>query len=228
MYTILLVEDEEPIRNMIRFALSRAGMDMLEAVDVGQARQILEHQLPDLILLDWMLPDESGLILLKQLRKHEIRSQIPVIMLTARAEEENRVRGLESGADDYVTKPFSPKELIARINAVIRRSAGRDDGGGLTAGPLSLNPGARQVLCAEQRVDLGPTEFRLLEFFMSHPGRVYSRAQLLDYVWPRDNDVEERTVDVSIRRLRKALVSCRGDEMIQTARGAGYCFEPGD
>ncbi len=219
---ILLVEDEAPIRDMVRFALSRAGMDMVEAADVASALQLLQRCRPDLILLDWMLPEQSGLSLLQQLRKDPQRRDIPVIMLTAMAGEAQKVRGLEYGADDYVTKPFSPPELIARIKAVLRRVMDADAAGLLQAGDLTLNPVDHAVNCAGQPVELGPTEYRLLEFLLSHAGRVYSRGQLLDYVWPSGSELEERTVDVSIRRLRKALAPHGCDHLIRTVRGAGY------
>lgn len=226
MITILLVEDEEPIRNMVRFALSREGIDMLEAEDVATAWDVLANRRPDLILLDWMLPDVSGLQFLQNLQKEPELCNVPVIMLTARAEEEDRVRGLESGADDYIVKPFSPKEMIARVKAVVRRTTGGDLEGGLQAGELTLNTVSYQVQCSGDEVNLGPTEFRLLRFLMSHPGRVYSRAQLLDNVWHSGGEVEERTVDVHIRRLRKALEPCGYDSLIQTVRGVGYRLNP--
>jgi len=221
---ILLVEDEAPIRDMLRFALSRAGMEMLDADDVRAAERQLALRRPDLILLDWMLPDETGLTLLKRLRKDKDRHDIPVIMLTARAGEEDKIKGLEIGADDYITKPFSPPELIARINAVLRRATGADAAGALQTGRLSLNPATHLVQCDGVEIDLGPTEYRLLEFLLSHAERVYSRGQLLDYVWPDVREREERTVDVSIRRLRKALAPHDCDALIRTVRGAGYCL----
>lgn len=222
MPTILLVEDENPIRDMVRFALSRAGMEMLDAEDVKAARQLLSLRRPDLILLDWMLPDENGLALLRRLRNDKEKRDIPVIMLTARAGEEDKIKGLDIGADDYITKPFSPPELIARIKAVLRRTTGVDVSGKLQSGELSLNIETHQVHCDDVKIDLGPTEYRLLEFLLSHAERVYSRGQLLDYVWPDVREREERTVDVSIRRLRKALEPYACDVMIRTVRGAGY------
>lgn len=224
MTKVLLVEDEAPIRDMVRFALSREGIEMAEADSVASALSYLEGQLPDLILLDWMLPDESGLSMLRRLRKAEQWARIPVMMLTARAEESYKVQGLESGADDYVTKPFSPKELMARIKAVLRRSEGREQDGTLKIGDLTLMPAAHRVVAHGKNIDLGPTEFRLLSFFMTHADRVFSRSQLLDYVWTTDADVEDRTVDVSIRRLRKALADVDCEEMVRTVRGAGYSF----
>lgn len=222
MPTILLVEDESPIRDMVRFALSRAGMEMLDAEDVRSAERLLLLRRPDLILLDWMLPDENGLVLLRRLRKDKDRRDIPVIMLTARAGEEDKIKGLDVGADDYITKPFSPPELIARIKAVLRRVTGTDVSGNLQVGRLSLNTETHRVRCDEVEIDLGPTEYRLLEFLLSHAGRVYSRGQLLDYVWPDMGEREQRTVDVSIRRLRKALEPRGCEGMIRTVRGAGY------
>lgn len=222
MITILLIEDEKPIRDMVRFALSREGIDMIEASDVATAWDALARRLPDLILLDWMLPDESGLNFLKSLRKESRFKDVPIIMLTAKAEEEDRIRGLDSGADDYIVKPFSPKEMIARVRAVVRRSTGGDVEGQLQAWELILNPSSHKVTCQGASVHLGPTEFRLLQFLMSHPGRVYSRSQLLDNVWAPGSVLEERTVDVHVRRLRKALESFEHEDLIQTVRGAGY------
>jgi len=225
MNTILFVEDEAPIRDMVRFALSRAGMEMLEAADTAQAESLLRMRRPDLILLDWMLPEESGIELLRRLRRDPERRDLPVIMLTAMAGEEQKVKGLEVGADDYITKPFSPPELIARIRAVLRRASGSDQAGLLHLGELILDPAAHQVRWKERPVALGPTEYRLLRFLLGHPGRVYSRGQLLDYAWPSDEVREERTVDVSIRRLRKALAPLGLDGCIETVRGAGYRLE---
>jgi two-component system phosphate regulon response regulator PhoB len=222
MPTILLVEDEGPIRDMLRFALSRAGIEMLDVESVQQAEELLTLRRPDLILLDWMLPDENGLVLLRRLRKDRERRDIPIIMLTARAGEDDKIKGLEVGADDYITKPFSPPELIARIKAVLRRVTGADTSGMLEVGHLRLNPEKHVVHCDDSSIDLGPTEYRLLEFLLSHPDRVYSRGQLLDYVWPDASEREARTVDVSIRRLRKALAAHACDTMIRTVRGAGY------
>ena len=227
MNTVLLIEDEEPIRNMVRFALSREGIDMLEAEDGATARRQLADRLPHLILLDWMLPDTSGLDLLRDLGKDRRTATIPVIMLTARAEEEDKIRALDAGADDYITKPFSPKELIARINAVIRRATGSDVDGQLSLGSLVVDTTSHQVSCNGEEISMGPTEFRLLQFFLSHPERVYSRSQLLDNVWSNASAVEERTVDVHIRRLRKALAPWMCENMIQTVRGTGYRMTAG-
>ncbi|MDD3608269.1 MAG: phosphate regulon transcriptional regulator PhoB [Halothiobacillaceae bacterium] len=222
--TILIVEDEKPIREMVAFALGRAGFEMIEAGDVAEAYEQMSSRLPDLILLDWMLPGASGLELARRLKRDELTRDVPIIMLTARGEEEDKVSGLESGADDYVTKPFSPRELLARIKAVLRRAAPDGESGVIEIDGLVLDPSSHRVMANETPLDMGPTEFRLLEFFMTHPERVYSRAQLLDRIWGRNAYVEERTVDVHILRLRKALSVQSFDAMIQTVRGVGYRF----
>jgi two-component system phosphate regulon response regulator PhoB len=220
---ILVVDDEASIREMVRFALERNGYQIHEAGDTREAQlQIAEHR-PDLILLDWMLPDMSGVDFARRLKKERDTAEIPVIMLTARAEEDDKIRGLESGADDYITKPFSPRELMARIKAVLRRLPGHGQNK-LSADGLELDLESHRVTAKEQAVELGPTEFRLLHFFISHPDRVYSRTQLLDQVWGSNVYVEERTVDVHIRRLRKALEESGYDRFIQTIRSAGYRF----
>ncbi len=221
---ILLIEDEAAIREMTAMALERAGYAVSEAEDASQAERVLSDGVPDLILLDWMLPGTSGIELARRLRRDEYTREVPIIMLTARSEEDDRIRGLDSGADDYVTKPFSPRELIARIKAVIRRASPELDEGVLAAKGLQLDSNSHRVTANGSVLDMGPTEFRLLQFFMSHPERVYSRTQLLDMVWSRGSFVEERTVDVHIRRLRKALAVEGFDGFIQTVRGAGYRF----
>ena len=221
---ILLVEDEPAIREMTAMALERAGFDVVEAEDAPTAERVLSDGLPDLILMDWMLPGSSGIELARRFRRDEYTREVPIIMLTARSEEEDRIRGLDSGADDYVTKPFSPRELIARIKAVLRRSNPEQDEGVLELKGLVLDTHSHRVSAHGNVLEMGPTEFRLLQFFMSHPERVYSRTQLLDMVWSRGSFVEERTVDVHIRRLRKALESDGFDGFIQTVRGAGYRF----
>jgi len=221
---ILIVEDEKPIRDMIAFGLKRAGYEVREAEDCRAARIQVADQAPDLVLADWMLPDMSGLELTRLLKKDPATKDLPVIMLTARAEEEDKIRGLEGGADDYITKPFSPRELLARIKAVMRRHGADDEDEVYTLGGLTLNAASHRVMAGEAEVPLGPTEFRLLKFFITHPERVYSRAQLLDRVWGGNVYVEERTVDVHIRRLRKALEPSRCDRLVQTVRGAGYRF----
>jgi len=221
---ILIVEDEKPIRDMIAFGLRRAGFDVREAEDCTMARASIADQRPDLLLIDWMLPDQSGLELTRALKRHKDTQDMPVIMLTARADENDKVVGLEGGADDYVTKPFSPRELLARINAVLRRAAAGGTGELLDAGGLKLDVASHRVSVGDDTVPLGPTEYRLLQFFMEHPERVYTRGQLLDRVWGGNVYVEERTVDVHIRRLRKALEPYGKDDLIQTVRGSGYRF----
>jgi two-component system phosphate regulon response regulator PhoB len=222
--TILIVEDEKPIREMVSFALGRAGYTLVEAGDIAEAFECLARQVPDLILLDWMLPGASGLELARRLKKDELTRDVPIIMLTARGEEEDKVTGLEAGADDYITKPFSPRELLARIKAVLRRATPEGESTVIRIDGLELDTGGHRVTAQGQSLEMGPTEFRLLEFFMTHPERVYSRGQLLDRVWGRNSFVEERTVDVHILRLRKALAPSGHDAMIQTVRGAGYRF----
>lgn len=221
---ILIVEDERPIREMIAFGLRRNGFEVREAEDVSSARASIADRRPDLVLVDWMLPDMSGLELTRALKRDKDTQEVPVIMLTARADEQDKVMGLEGGADDYVTKPFSPRELLARINAVLRRTAQAGVEEVIDADGLILDAASHRVMVGEGTVQLGPTEYRLLSFFMTHPERVYSRAQLLDRVWGGNVYVEERTVDVHIRRLRKALETFGYDRFIQTVRGSGYRF----
>lgn len=220
---ILIVEDEAPIREMIAFHLARAGYETVEAGDCQQARELLADERPDLALIDWMLPDMSGLELTRMLKRDNENEDLAVIMLTARSDEYDKVTGLEGGADDYVTKPFSPRELIARIQAVLRRS-GSSSADQISAGILVLDPAGHRVTAAGNNVQLGPTEYRLLKFFLTHADRVYSRTQLLDRVWGANVYVEERTVDVHVRRLRKALTEHGAEKYIQTVRGAGYRF----
>ncbi len=221
---ILIVEDERAIREMIAFGLKRAGFEVREAEDCRSARAALADRRPDLILIDWMLPDTSGLELTRSLKRERETRDLPVIMLTAKAEEADKVAGLDGGADDYVIKPFSPRELIARVNAVLRRTCGHDETEVISFEELSLDRAGHRVMIGERTVTLGPTEYRLLEFFMTHPERVYSREQLLDRVWGGNVYVEERTIDVHIRRLRKALEEFGYDRLVQTVRGAGYRF----
>jgi len=221
---ILIVEDEKPIRDMIAFGLKRAGFEVLEAQDCATAQACVADHFPDLMLVDWMLPDTSGLELTRWMKRKADTREVPIIMLTARAEEQDKIRGLEGGADDYVTKPFSARELLARINAVLRRSNGSSEDEQLNAEGLVLDRASHRVRADDIEVSLGPTEFRLLSFFMAHPERVYSRSQLLDRVWGGNVYVEDRTVDVHIRRLRKALEPKAYDRFIQTVRGAGYRF----
>lgn len=221
---ILVVEDEHPIRDMIVFGLRRGGFAVREAADVGAARASIADQRPDLVLIDWMLPEMSGLELTRSLKRDKETRDIPIIMLTARADEQDKIMGLDSGADDYVTKPFSPRELLARINAVLRRSNSGSGEELIEAEGLVLDAAGHRVTVGDRSIPLGPTEYRLLAFFMTHAERVYSRAQLLDRVWGGNVYVEERTVDVHIRRLRKALEVFDYDRFIQTVRGAGYRF----
>jgi two-component system phosphate regulon response regulator PhoB len=221
---ILVVEDEAAIRDMVTMALERSGFETLSAGDASEAERLIADHRPDLILLDWMLPGTSGVELARRLRRDEVTRELPIILLTARVEEDDKVRGLEVGADDYVTKPFSPRELIARIHALLRRSVAEGDEGVIEIEGLKLDTSSHRVSAGDTAVEMGPTEFRLLHFFMSHPERVYSRGQLLDMVWSRGTFVEERTVDVHIRRLRKALAEKGYDRFVQTVRGAGYRF----
>jgi len=221
---ILIVEDEAPIRQMVRFSLERAGFLVSEAEDAASARVAIADDRPDLVLMDWMLPGASGLELARELRSGDATRELPVIMLTARTEEGERVRGLDVGCDDYVTKPFSNSELIARIRAVLRRALPGGEEERIECDGLVLDGASQRVSAGGEPVHLGPTEYRLLHFFASHPERVYTRAQLLDRVWGRNVFVEERTVDVHIRRLRKALSPHGFDHLLQTVRGTGYRF----
>lgn len=222
--TVLIVEDEAAIRDMVGFALTRAGFQVDEAVDGTEAQERLARRLPDMILLDWMLPGISGMDLARRFKRDEYTRDVPIIMLTARGEEDERVAGLDAGVDDYMTKPFSPRELVARIKAVMRRTSPEHGDEPIRVEGLSLDPGSHRVSVDGRALEMGPTEYRLLHFFMTHPDRVYSRTQLLDQVWGRSAFVEERTVDVHILRLRKALKSAGYDRFVQTVRGAGYRF----
>ena len=226
---ILIVDDEPAIRDMVAFALRKGDFEPVHAGDALEAQTAIADKVPDLILLDWMLPGTSGLELARRWRRDPLTREVPIIMLTARGEENDRVGGLEAGVDDYVVKPFSARELLARIRAVMRRAREDDEDGSITAGDLRIDGAAHRVFArtgdgGEVPVAIGPTEYRLLHFFMTHPERVYSRAQLLDHVWGGSVYVEERTIDVHIRRLRKTLEPAGLDGMIQTVRGAGYRF----
>ncbi|WP_417585010.1 phosphate regulon transcriptional regulator PhoB [Nitrincola sp.] len=220
---VLIVDDEAPIREMIAVALEMAGYECIEAENAQQAHAAVLDQMPDMVLLDWMMPGTNGIDFARRLRRDETTANVPIIMLTAKAEEDNKVQGLEAGVDDYITKPFSPRELVARLKTVLRRTTPKGIEEPVTVDELTLDPISHRVTSVEQSVDLGPTEFRLLQFFMTHPDRAYSRSQLLDMVWGGNVYVEERTVDVHIRRLRKALGN-RHDYLIQTVRGTGYRF----
>ena len=222
--TVLVVEDEPAIQELIAYNLKQAGHQPLRADNAEQALVLVASALPDLVLLDWMLPGLSGVELAKRLRADKRTRAIPIIMLTARSEEQDKLQGLEIGADDYITKPFSPRELNARIKAVLRRRAPEMTEDLVKLGGLSLDPASHRVTGKGQPIDLGPTEFRLLHFLMTHPERVHSRTQLLDQIWGDHVFVEERTVDVHIRRLRKALEPTHLDGLVQTVRGTGYRF----
>ena len=221
---ILLVEDEAPIREMLGYTLMKEGYTFREAADVEEARPLIADDKPDILLLDWMLPGMNGVDYARRIRNNPDTRDIPIIMLTARGEEADKVRGLDTGADDYITKPFSGKELLARIRAVMRRTKNTDTDGIVTVNGLALDPETFRVTVDEQIVEISPTEFRLLHFFITHPERVYSRSQLLDHVWGRNVYVEERTVDVHIRRLRKTLEPYDYSHLIQTVRSVGYRF----
>lgn len=221
---ILVVDDEDAIREMLALVLEQARFSVDLAGDVQEALRLLHEKLPDLILLDWMLPGMSGVEWARRLKKDENFSDIPIILLTARGEEEDMIRGLDVGADDYMTKPFSPRELVARIKAVLRRSSRLGKMGRIEAGNIIVDMEEHRVIQGGQTVTLSPTEYRLLAFFITHPDKVYSRAQLLDQVWGRSSFIEERTVDVHIRRLRKVLSEQGNENMIQTVRGFGYRF----
>ncbi len=223
-FNILVVEDEDAIRGMLMMVLEQAGFAAIAAADAEEAQKILDGKLPDLILLDWMLPGVSGVEWARRLKKETIYRDIPIILLTARGEEEDKVKGLEIGADDYVSKPFSPKELVARIRAVLRRS-GKIQGQALCVlGDLMLDTEQHRLSIGDKQLEVSPTEFRLMHFFMTHPDKVFSRSQLLDQVWGRSVYIEERTIDVHIRRLRKILEEYGREDLVQTVRGFGYRF----
>ncbi len=221
---ILVVEDEEAIREMLVMVLEQANLTVIAVGSAEQARESLADNMVDLIILDWMLPGISGVELARRLKNEPGYKELPIILLTARGEEEDKIRGLEIGADDYVTKPFSPKELIARIKAVMRRSGKLSESGLLSVGDLTLDAEQHKLTIAGRSLEVSPTEFRLMQFFMTNPDKVYSRTHLLDQVWGRSVYIEERTVDVHIRRLRKILAEYGREELIQTVRGFGYRF----
>ena len=221
--TILIVDDEAPIREMIAVALEMAGYECLEAGNCQEALAIIVDRKPDLLLLDWMLPGSTGIELARRLKRDELTADIPIIMLTAKGEEDNKIQGLEVGADDYITKPFSPRELVARLKAVLRRAGPADAESLLEISGLQLDPVSHRVTIDGQPAEMGPTEYRLLQFFMTHQERAYTRGQLLDQVWGGNVYVEERTVDVHIRRLRIALGNTY-ENLVQTVRGTGYRF----
>ena len=219
---ILIVDDESAIRDMLRVALEMAEYQVLEASNAQDAHSLIIDEKPDLILLDWMMPGTSGIELARRLKRDEVTASTPIIMLTAKGEEDNKIQGLEVGADDYITKPFSPRELVARLKAVLRRADPQITAAPITVQGLCLDPASHRVTIHDQSVDMGPTEYRLLEFFLTHQERAYTRSQLLDHVWGGNVYVEERTVDVHIRRLRGALEASGHDALIQTVRGSGY------
>lgn len=225
---ILVVEDEQAIAEMIMASLEMAGYQVKRAANGQVAYQMILEQAPDLILADWMMPMMSGLELTKRLKREEKTAEIPIILLTAKSDENDKINGFDAGVDDYVVKPFSPRELLARIRAVLRRGHVDTEGKGLSAGNMVLDRSAKKATIAGSELSLGPIEFRLLEFFMLHPDRVYSREQLLDRVWGGNVYVEDRTVDVHIRRLRKSISISNHETMIQTVRGAGYRFSAED
>jgi len=221
--SVLIVDDEAPIREMIAVALEMAGYNCLEAENANEAHGLIVDDKPDMVLLDWMMPGSSGIEFARRLRKDETTADIPIIMLTAKGDEDNKIKGLEAGVDDYITKPFSPRELVARLKTVLRRTTPKGIEEPVSVDELTLDPISHRVTSDQNPIELGPTEFRLLQFFMTHQDRAYSRGQLLDMVWGGNVYVEERTVDVHIRRLRKALGD-RHDYLVQTVRGTGYRF----
>jgi two-component system, OmpR family, phosphate regulon response regulator PhoB len=222
--TILIVDDESAIRDMLRVALEMADYNCLEASNAQDAHAIIVDNKPDLILLDWMMPGTSGIELTRRLKRDEVTRAIPIILITAKGEEDNKIQGLDIGADDYMTKPFSPRELVARLKALLRRTSALDSSQPIVVKGLCLDPSSHRVTINGQSVDMGPTEYRLLEFFLTHQERAYTRSQLLDHVWGGNVYVEERTVDVHIRRLRKALTLDQHENLVQTVRGTGYRF----
>ncbi len=220
--TILLVEDEPAILDLLEFTLAPKGYSIKRAMDATTALHIVRDALPDLMILDWMLPGESGVQLARSLRADARTKGMPIIMLTARAEESDKISGLDAGADDYMTKPFSPRELVARVNALLRRRAPEHADEPIVYGPLTVDPARHEARVNGRALEMGATEFKLLRFLTAHPERVFSRSQLLDQVWGDHTFIEERTVDVHILRLRKALAVQSADELVQTVRGAGY------
>ncbi len=224
---LLLIEDDEAIAELIVWHFAREGFSVRQTPDGEQALILVEERVPDIVLLDWMIESLPGIEVCRRLRRNPKSANVPIIMLTARGEEEDRIRGLETGADDYVTKPFSPRELVARVSAVLRHLRPALAGELLTYADIELDSVAHKVIRGGQTVNMGPTEFRLLRHFMEHPGRVFSRGQLLDSVWGQDSDIELRTVDVHIRRLRKAINLPGTTDIIRTVRSAGYALDSG-
>jgi len=225
--SILVVEDDEALCELLRWNLESEGYDVRTTPDGDEALVMVREQVPDAVILDWMIEEVPGIEVCRQLRKDKETARVPVIMLTARGEEEDRIRGLKTGADDYVTKPFSPRELLARIEALLRRSRPSLGGDVLTFGDLELDPTSHRVRRSGETLHLGPTEFRLLRYFMERPNRVLSRQQILDGVWGMDSEIDERTVDVHIRRLRKVINLPGSDDLVRTVRSAGYAMDMG-
>lgn len=223
-HTILLVDDEAPIRDMLAIALEAADYNVLQAENAQQAHACIIDRHPDLVLLDWMMPGTTGLELLRRLKRDELTEKIPVIMLTAKAEEDSKISALDAGADDYIAKPFSPRELISRVKAVLRRIGREELKDVIIVDQMRFDPLSHRVSIAGKDINLGPTEYRMLQFFLTHQERVYSRDQILDYVWGGNAYLDERTVDVHIRRLRKAISVAGHENYVQTVRGAGYRF----
>ena len=223
-HTVLIVDDEAAIRDMLCIALEAADFNVLDAENAQQAHAAIIDKQPDLVLLDWMMPGTTGLELLRRLKRDDLTARIPVIMLTAKAEEDSKISGLDAGADDFIPKPFSPRELISRVKAVLRRVGREELQEPISIGQLVFDPIGHRVSIADQAINLGPTEYRLLQFFLTHQERVYSRDQILDYVWGGNVYLDERTVDVYIRRLRKAISVAGHENYVQTVRGAGYRF----
>ena len=221
--SVLVIEDEQEVREMLSFSLSRSGFNVWEAASAEEALRRLDGPLPSLVIIDWMLPGMNGVDLARRLRRDEHTAGLPMIMLTARGEQADKLKSFDSGVDDYITKPFSPRELVARMRALLRR-AGTPEDGVLKSGPLRLDLNAHKLSVAGKAVKIGPTEFRLLELFMRNPNRAFGRGQLLDRVWGRSIYVEERTVDVHVLRLRKTLKPHGLDKLVQTVRGLGYRF----
>ncbi len=223
-HTVLIVDDEAAIRDMLCIALEAADFNVLDAENAQQAHAAIIDKQPDLVLLDWMMPGTTGLELLRRLKRDDLTAKIPVIMLTAKAEEDSKISGLDAGADDFIPKPFSPRELISRVKAVLRRVGREELQDPISIDQLVFDPVGHRVSIADQAINLGPTEYRLLQFFLTHQERVYSRDQILDYVWGGNVYLDERTVDVHIRRLRKAISVAGHENYVQTVRGAGYRF----
>lgn len=222
--TVLIVDDEAAIREMVSLALETAKFNVLEASDSQEGRAIIIDSQPDVVLLDWMMPGTTGLELLRRLRRDPLTEKIPVILLTAKTSEDSKITGLDSGADDFISKPFSPKELVSRIGAVIRRSTVTEPSEPIKVGEMLFDPESHRVSICDEPVEIGPTEYRMLQFFLTHQERVYSRDQILDHVWGPNVYLDERTVDVHIRRLRKAISVAGHEKYVQTVRGAGYRF----